>query len=158
MSRLSRREFVRRGAAGAAAAPFVLNAARVGAAAPSAQEVVDRIKAALGVEWKAGTVDTFKAGDPATAVTGIVTTSLATVDVMRRAVKAGANLIVTSGPTFYSRSDSPTPPAGRGRGAPATPASADGVFDAKNQFIAANRLVVWRFSDHWKARTPDPFA
>ena len=158
MGRVSRREFVRRGAAGAAAAPFVLNAASIGAAAPTAQAVVGQIQAALGVKWNASTVDAFTAGDPATAVTGIVTTSLATIDVMRRALKAGANLIVTSGPTFYSRSDSAVPPAGRGRGAPVTPAPADPVFAAKSAFIAANRLVVWRFSDHWRARTPDPFA
>jgi putative NIF3 family GTP cyclohydrolase 1 type 2 len=85
-----------------------------------------------------------------------VTTSLATLDVMRRAVQAGANMVVTSGPTFYSRADSPTPPAGRGRGAPAAP-PVDPVFVAKNAFIAANKLVVWRFSDHWRLRSPDPF-
>jgi hypothetical protein len=90
-------------------------------------------------------------------VTGIVTSSLATIDVMRRAVKAGANLIVTAGPTFYSRADSPTPPAGRGRGA-AVPAPPDPVFNAKNEFIRANRLVVWRFSDHWRRRAANPFA
>jgi putative NIF3 family GTP cyclohydrolase 1 type 2 len=155
MHRLSRRQFVRLTAAGAAASPFI-GGGRTAAASPTAQEIVDRIKMKLGVAWQATTVDSFKAGDPSTPVTGIVTTSLATVDVMRRAVKAGANLIVTSGPTFYSRADSPTPPAGRGRGA-ATPPSPDPVFTAKNEFITANKLVVWRFSDHWKLRTPDPF-
>jgi putative NIF3 family GTP cyclohydrolase 1 type 2 len=152
MHPLSRRDFVRLAAAGTAASPFV-----VGAAAPTAQEIVDRIKARLGVTWQATSVDTFKVGDPSTPVTGIVTTSLATIDVMRRAVNAGANMIVTSGPTFYSRADSPTPPAGRGRGAPLPPPT-DPVFVAKNAFIKANGLVVWRFSDHWKSRTPDPFA
>jgi hypothetical protein len=84
-----------------------------------------------------------------------VTTSLATIDVMRRAVKAGANMVVTSGPTFYSRADSPTPAAGRGT---PTPPPVDPVFVAKNEFITANKLVVWRFSDHWRLRSPDPFA
>ena len=157
MHRLSRREFVRLSAAGAVASPFVLDRAVLEAAAPTAQEVVDRIRRTLGVPWKAETVDTFKAGDPSTVVTGIVTTSLATIDVLRRAVKAGANLVITSGPTFYSRTDSPTPPAGRGRGAAAAPPG-DPVFSAKNEFIKTNNLVVWRFSDHWRLRTPDPFA
>jgi putative NIF3 family GTP cyclohydrolase 1 type 2 len=152
MSRLSRREFVKLTATGTAALPFV-----VGAAAPTAQEIVERIKTNLGVAWQTTTIDSFKAGDPSTPVTGIVTTSLATIDVMRRAVKAGANMIVTSGPTFYSRADSPTPAAGRGRGA-AAPPPPDPVFVAKNEFIKANKLVVWRFSDHWKLRTPNPFA
>jgi putative NIF3 family GTP cyclohydrolase 1 type 2 len=154
MNRLSRREFVRLGATGAVAAPFVLDPAM--GAALTAQEIVDRIKRAVGVEWKADTVDTFKAGNPSTVVTGVVTTSLATIDVMRRAVQAGANMVITSGPTFYSRADSATPSAGRGRGA--TPPSSDAVFTAKNEFIKTNNLVVWRFSDHWRLHRPDPFA
>lgn len=169
MNRLSRREFVRISAAGAVASPFVVDHAALGqsgggpagppprAPALTAQELVDRTKNALGVEWKADTVDTFKAGEPSAVVTGVVTTSLATLDVLRRAVKAGANMVVTSGPTFYSRADSRTPPAGRGRGAAAPPPS-DPVYAAKNEFITANKLVVWRFSEHWRMRTPDPFA
>ena len=157
MNWLSRREFVRLSTAGAVASPFLLDPAALGAAAPTSQEVVDRIRKSLGVPWKADTVDTFKAGDPSTVVTGLVTTSLATIDVLRRAVKSGANMLITSGPTFYSRTDSPMPPAGRGRGAAASP-PADPVFAAKNEFIKTNNMVVWRFSDHWRLRTPDPFA
>ena len=156
MTRISRRDFVRLGTAGTVAMPLVLDPARARAATLTAQEIVTRIQSSLGVEWRADTADTFKAGDPATVVTGVVTTSLATIDVMRRAVKAGANMIITSGPTFYSRADRPTPPAGRGRAA-ATPPSADPVFAAKNELIATNKLVVWRFSDHWRLRTPNPF-
>ena len=155
--RVSRREFVKMSAAGAAAATWVVRPAAIGAVTVTAQEIVDRVRKAVGGEWKTDTVDTFKAGEPTSPVTGVVTTSLATIDVMRRAVKAGANLIVTAGPTFYSRADSPTPPAGRGRGA-AAPPTPDQVFTAKNEFIRANRLVVWRFSDHWRLRSPDPFA
>jgi putative NIF3 family GTP cyclohydrolase 1 type 2 len=122
-----------------------------------AQQVIERIRKSLGAEWLADTVDTVKAGDPSTVVSGIVTTSLATLDVMRRGVNAGANMIITSGPTFYSRADRPTPPAGRGRAA-AAPPSPDPVFAAKNEFIRTHNLVVWRFSDHWRRRTPNPFA
>lgn len=154
MTRVSRRAFVRLSAAGAVAAPWALDTAARAAGTLTAQDVVDRVRKAVGVDWTDGTVDTFKAGNPSTLVTGIVTTSLATIDVMRRAVHAGANLVVTAGPTFYSRTDSPTPPAGRG----AVPPPADAVFTAKNGFIQANHLVVWRFSDHWRLRVPDPFA
>src|SRR5438046_10622439 len=31
-------------------------------------------------------------------------------------------------------------------------------FTAKNDFIKTNRLFIWRFSDHWRQRTPDPLA
>jgi putative NIF3 family GTP cyclohydrolase 1 type 2 len=157
MNRVSRREFVRLGAAGAAAAPWVFDPAALAAATITVQQVVERIQQSAGVEWQAATVDGFKAGDPSTPVTGIVTTSLATLDVMRRAVKAGANMIVTAGPTFYSRTDGASPPAGRGRGAAVAP-PADPVFTAKSDFIRANNLVVWRFADHWRLRAPDPFA
>jgi putative NIF3 family GTP cyclohydrolase 1 type 2 len=113
----------------------------------TAQDVIDRIKQRVGVEWKTETVDTFKAGDPATVVTGVVTTSMATLPVLRRAAAAGANLIITSGPTFYGRADTPNPSAAN---------SNDRIFAAKNELIATKKLVIWRFSDHWRARTPDP--
>ena len=79
-----------------------------------------------------------------------------------RAVKAGANLIVTCEPTFYARADSTAPPARRfgPPGAPPPPPEPppfDPVFSAKDAFIRKHRLVVWRFSDHWRLRTPDPF-
>ena len=163
----SRREFAAL-AAGTVAAPFVVT--RSSAAALTAQDVVDRIKKHVGVDWNPETVDTFKAGDPASPVTGIAVTSLATLSVLDRAVKAGSNLIITCEPTFYARADRPTPPAGRGAGGAAAPAAAaeartaappprpDPVFAAKQDFIARHRLVVWRFSDHWRRRTPDPFA
>jgi putative NIF3 family GTP cyclohydrolase 1 type 2 len=145
---LSRREFV--AAAAGAAAPFVcVHTSGRAASSTTANEVVERIKRQIDVPWKADTIDGFKAGDPASQVTGIVTTSMATIDVLRRAVKAGANLVVTCEPTFYARADSPTPP---GRGA----APSDAVFAAKQNLINTNRLVIWRFSDHWRLRTPDP--
>ena len=112
MHKITRRKFVALTATGIAAAPLVSMARSMGGAV-TAQEVVDRIKKNIGVEWTPDTVDTFKAGDPSTAVTGIVTTSLASLDVLGHAVKKGANLIVTSEPTFYSRADTPTPPVPR---------------------------------------------
>jgi putative NIF3 family GTP cyclohydrolase 1 type 2 len=161
MHQISRRKFVALTATGVAAAPLALMARSIGGPV-TAQEIVDRIKKNLGVEWKAETIDTFKAGDPTTVVTGIVTTALASLDVLGRAVKAGANLIVSCEPTFYATADSPTPPARPGPGSGASTSSpqpaSDPVFSAKNAFIKKHNLVVWRFSDHWRLRTPDPFA
>jgi putative NIF3 family GTP cyclohydrolase 1 type 2 len=170
MTQISRREFVALTAAGTVAAPFVMS--RTGAAqGMTAREIVDRITQSIGTGWKADSVDTFKAGDPTTRITGIATTSLATLAVLDRAVKAGANMVVTCEPTFYSRSDTPTPPAGRGSGtgaagavaplpgaAPRPAPNADPVFAAKADFIEKHGLVIWRFSDNWRARRPDPFA
>lgn len=154
MNHLSRREFVL--AAGAAAVPFRLQQQpRRGTAALTAQAIVDRIRANVGVEWKSDTVDTFKAGDPSTAATGVVTTAMATMSVLSRAVKAGANLVITCEPTFYGRADTPAPPPARGA---TTPAAPDRIFTAKKDFIERHKLVVWRFYDHWRLHRPDPFA
>jgi putative NIF3 family GTP cyclohydrolase 1 type 2 len=158
MPNVSRREFVAlAGAAGAA--PFVLSRETVRAASVTAQDVVDRIKQQVGVPWKAETLDTFKAGDPSTVVTGIVTTASPTLAVLERAATSGANLIITCEPTFYGRGDKPTPPVRPG-GAAAAEAEPprDAVFAAKDAFITKHRLIIWRFSDHWRLRTPDPFA
>src|SRR5437763_3493418 len=112
MRHVSRREFVT-ATAGAAAAPFLFDYGIAQAAGSlTAQDIVDRIKKNLGIEWTADTVDTFKAGDPTLPITGIVTTSMATLDVLQQAVKAGANFVITAQPTFYSKADSKSPPLG----------------------------------------------
>jgi putative NIF3 family GTP cyclohydrolase 1 type 2 len=154
MKQISRREFVALTTA-AVVAPATLQSQSGQRASITAQDVVDRIKRNIGVEWKTDTVDTFKAGNPAATVKGIATTSIATMDVLKQAVKAGANLVITGEPTFYAKSDAATPTGGRRGGPPAPP---DAIFTAKNDFIQANGLVVWRFSDHWRQRKPDPFA
>jgi putative NIF3 family GTP cyclohydrolase 1 type 2 len=177
MTHLSRREFTTLAAA-AAAAPFALGQAG-SAAALTARELIDRITAQIGVPWKADTVDGLKAGDPATVVTGVVTTAMATMAVLQQAVKAGANVVISSQPTFYARTDARTPPAPRGPGggpgggppggppaaaaaasasAPPVAAPADPVFTAKNAFIDRHTLVIVRLSDHWRLREPDPLA
>ena len=153
MTDLTRREF----AALAAAAPFACARELSGAAAITAEEVIERIKKNIGVEWKPDSVDTLKAGNPSTIAKGIVTTSMATMAVLQQAVKAGANIVITAQPTFYARADVPTPPAGRGEANQAA-APPDPVFTAKNEFITGNNLVVFRLSDHWRQRQPDPLA
>jgi hypothetical protein len=173
MSQISRREFAALVAAGTVAGrvagPFASGQGASGQVVTAA-DIIDRIRKNVGVDWKADTVDTLKAGDGSTRVTGVVTTSLASMAVLQQAVKAGANFVVTFEPTFYSRGDAPTPPAGRGagpggRGAAGAPAAPpppprppDPVFTAKNDFIARNNMVVFRLSDHWRLRTPDPLA
>ena len=56
----------------------------------------------------ADTVDTVKAGDPATPVTGIATTFLDTMEVLREANRRGLNLVITHEPTFYNHRDNTT--------------------------------------------------
>ena len=54
----------------------------------TAQQVIERIQKEVGVPWRAQTVDTFKAGDPNTPVTGVAVTMMATLDVLQRAAAA----------------------------------------------------------------------
>jgi len=111
---------------------------------PTALEVVAAIQEHVGVPWKTETVDTFKAGNPETRVTGIAVTMMATLDVLQRAAAKGQNLIITHEPTFYNHLDRPEGMEEN-----------DAVWKEKRAFIEKNGLVVWRFHDHWHMRKPD---
>ncbi len=117
------------------------------AQAPSltARQVLDLIKANMGVPWMDQTVDTFKDGDPDTPVTGVAVTMMATFDVLKRAAASGANLVITHEPTFFDHTD---------RLAPLENAN-DAVTAAKRAFIREHKLVVLRMHDHWHSRRPD---
>jgi putative NIF3 family GTP cyclohydrolase 1 type 2 len=113
------------------------------AARLTAWQVVERIQKNVGCEWSAKTVDTIKAGDPDTPVTGIATTCFATLDVLKRAAASGKNLVIVHEPTFYNHADDTTRMAD------------DAVLAAKRAFLAEHKLVVFRFHDHWHRRRPD---
>jgi len=113
---------------------------------PTANEIVEQIKAHVGVRWQEPTVDTFKAGDPQGRVTGIAVTMMATLDVLQRAAANRQNLIITHEPTFYDHMDNP---AQLGQG------EDDPVLKEKRAFIAEHHLVIWRFHDYWHRRKPD---
>ena len=128
--RFSRRAFAR--VTGAAA--FSAGALPAQKGPLTAQEVIDRADGTIAVS----------AGDPKTPVRGIATTAMATMDVLTRALKENFNLIVTLEPTFFGRVDAPLPD--------------DAVYQAKQEFIRKNGLVIWRVGDHFRNRKPDPFA
>jgi len=111
---------------------------------PSAREVVAAIQEHVGVPWRKETVDTFKAGDPETRVTGIAVTMMATMDVLERASAQGLNFVITHEPTFYAHLDTPEGMA-----------ESDPVWAEKRAFIEKHGMVVWRFHDHWHMRKPD---
>jgi putative NIF3 family GTP cyclohydrolase 1 type 2 len=110
----------------------------------SARELVAEIQKQVGVEWKKDTVDTFKAGNPDTPVTGVAVTMMATMDVLERASAKGLNFVITHEPTFYAHLDTP-------EGVP----ESDPVWTEKRAFIEKHGMIVWRFHDHWHMRRPD---
>lgn len=109
----------------------------------TAMEVIERIKNNLTVDWKPGGVDTIKAGREEQEISGIATTFMATLDVLKRAHAQGANLIITHEPTFYNHLDDKTYFLD------------DPVFKAKMDFIREHNMLVWRFHDHWHMTEPD---
>lgn len=110
----------------------------------TAREVVAAIQEHVGIPWQKETVDTFKAGNPDTPVTGIAVTMMATLDVIERAAANGQNFVITHEPTFYNHLDVP-------EGMP----ESDPVWREKREFIEKHGMVVWRFHDHWHRMKPD---
>jgi len=111
----------------------------------TARQVIERIQKNVGVAWPSRTVDTFKAGDPDTPVTGIATTMMGTFDVLQRAAAAGDNLIISHEPVFYGHLDQTADLAKEN----------DAVLAAKQAFIEKHHLVIWRFHDTWHEHKPD---
>jgi putative NIF3 family GTP cyclohydrolase 1 type 2 len=137
----TRRQFLSSGAGFLAANAVLAQKGEI-----TARQVIERIQKNVGVPWRESTVDTFKAGNPDTPATGIATTMVATLDLLRRAAAAGRNLIIVHEPTFYS---------GAADEAHAPGNQDDPVFQLKRSFIEKNEMVVWRFHDHWHAQKPD---
>src|ERR1700728_832046 len=92
------------------------------------------------------TVDTIKAGDPSTPVTGIATTFLDTMDVLREANRRGLNLVITHEPTFYNHRDNTAFFAN------------DPVYQEKLAFIEQHHMVVFRLHDEIHGTAPDHIA
>ena len=116
------------------------------AASLTAGQVIERIQKNVGVPWRAQTVDSIKSGSAGTKVTGIATTMMATLDVVQRAAAAQKNLVITHEPTFYSHEDK------------TEALQSDPTYQFKQDFLNKHEMVVFRFHDHWHARSPDGIA
>ncbi|HWQ31627.1 MAG TPA: Nif3-like dinuclear metal center hexameric protein [Blastocatellia bacterium] len=112
----------------------------------TAGQVIERIKANVGIPWRAQTVDNIIAGTAETPVRGIATTMMATLDVLKRAAAAGKNMVITHESTFFSHQDR-TDQLGQ-----------DPVYQYKLDFLNKNGMVVFHFHDHWHGRRPDGIA
>jgi len=112
----------------------------------TAAEAIARIQKHYAATLPANTVDTVKAGDPSTPVTGIAATFLDTMQVLREADRLGLNLVITHEPTFYNHLDD------------ATFFADDPVYREKLAFIQQHHMVVFRFHDQMHEVVPDPVA
>lgn len=109
----------------------------------TAETVVNRIKSNITTTWNEETVDTFKGGSPDTEITGIATTFLATLEVLKKSKAKGLNMIITHEPTFYNHYDT------------TDQFEDDPIVTAKKKYIKDNGLVVFRFHDHIHQTSPD---
>lgn len=109
----------------------------------TAGRVIDRIKAQVGIPWRAQTVDNIIAGTAEMPVKGIATTMMATLDVIQRAAARGRNMVITHEPTFYSHQDQ------------TDQLLQDSTYQYKLDFLNKHEMVVFHFHDHWHGHRPD---
>jgi putative NIF3 family GTP cyclohydrolase 1 type 2 len=139
---LSRRSFLLASTGFAAAKGSLPQATRT----LTAGQVIDRIKANVGVPWRAQTVDNIIVGTAETPVKGIATTMMATLDVIQRAAASGKNLIITHESTFFSHQDR------------TDQILQDQTYQFKLNFLNQRNMTVFHFHDHWHGRRPDGVA
>ena len=142
-TRMSRRRFCQLAGSSLVFAPLLTRAQMPSTSGLTAREVVARIHKNVGVPWRTPTADEFKTGDPDAPITGITTTFMSTLDLLQRSVAAGNNFVITHEPTFWSAADV------------VSGLRDDPLYDYKLNFIEKNRIVIWRFHDHWHAHRPD---
>lgn len=116
--------------------------ARTQAAPLTAGQVIERIKANVGIPWRAQTVDNLIAGTLDTPVKGIATTMMATLDVVQRAAAAGKNMVITHESTFFSHQDR------------VDQFQQDATYKYKLDFLNKNNMAVFHFHDHLHGLKP----
>ncbi|MDY3919246.1 MAG: Nif3-like dinuclear metal center hexameric protein [Candidatus Limivivens sp.] len=89
--------------------------------------------------------DNYKCGDPEAECTGIVTALVPTVEVIRKAIEVGANLLFVHEPSFYSTPDYPDWRAD----------FRNEVYEEKRKLLDEHGIVIWRDHDHMHAHQPD---
>ena len=143
---VSRRSFLYGGMALAGALVSVRTASALAAVPLTAGQVVDRIKANVGIQWREQTVDRMIAGSADIPVTGIATIMMATLEMLARARAAGKNMVITHEPTFWSHQDD------------VSQLKDDALYKYKLDFIETHKMAVFHFHDHWHGHKPDGIA
>jgi len=143
---ISRREFGERSLVAGAAALLGLSAGPVFGDTPvTAQQIADKILAIMGPAWDPASYrDTFKMGDPSTAVNGVASCFMSTFDVIKRAHEKGLNFVITHEPTIWTDADL------------LPPVQNDPLYKLKLEYVNDNKMIVWRTHDSWHKMQPEP--
>ncbi len=109
------------------------------------REIVDGIIKKTGVEPLPSerTCDQLMTGSFDMEVTKVVTTFMATVEVIQKAIELGANFIITHEPTWFTGSDK------------TDWLTQDPVYLKKKELIEEHNIAIWRFHDHMHMATED---
>ena len=107
------------------------------------RELIASINKKSGIELHDGTVDRLIVGTPDAEVTGVAVTFMATAGVIRSAVDAGINTIITHEPVFYNDKDR------------TEWAKEDEVYQTKIEMIQQNQVNIYRFHDQMHLLKPD---
>lgn len=102
------------------------------------RDIIDGIIQKTGVQPLPNdkTCDQLMSGSYDMEVTKIVTTFMATVDVIRKAAEIGANFIITHEPTWFTGKDD------------TEWVKDDPIYLKKKELIDENHIAIWRFHDH----------
>ncbi|MDR1533358.1 MAG: Nif3-like dinuclear metal center hexameric protein [Clostridiales bacterium] len=108
------------------------------------KQVIEKIIGRAGLPMRLeNTCDVLVCGSSDMEVRGIVTSFMATAEVIRKAAEIGANMIITHEPTWFSAADDTGWLA------------ADPVYLAKKALLEKTGIAVWRYHDHMHMRKPD---
>jgi putative NIF3 family GTP cyclohydrolase 1 type 2 len=107
------------------------------------RDIIEIVLGLNGGKTIQNTCDQLIEGDWDFQVTGVVTTFMATTDVIRRAIEMGNNLIITHEPTYFTGSDR------------LEWLKADPVYQRKKALIKENRISIWRYHDHMHSGNND---
>ena len=89
--------------------------------------------------------DGYKSGYEEEECTGIVLSLVPTMEVIKKTIAMGANLLIVHEPISYQTPDYPD---WKGR-------FINSVFEEKKKFIDSHHLTIWRDHDHMHAHQPD---
>lgn len=110
----------------------------------TAKEVIERMRVKLGSEQiGVGRIDKITAGSMETEVMGIASVIMVTLDVAKRAIDKGLNMIITHESTFFSHQDN------------TAPFQNDEVYKYKRDFFEKNKMVVLHLHDALHVGMPD---
>jgi len=112
----------------------------------TALQLIQRVIAQSGAPNRPQTGDHVSAGDPTQAVTGIAVMVQATLEGLRQAANAKANLVFTYDPVFWATGDD------------LTRMETDALFLEKRDFIRTHNMVVFNLHDHLRDSMPDRIA